>query len=77
MHRISLFHENEVSQTKLMVLLCLLGGIQNFLSAVALRGVSVLPAEVLRHLPGRELGLTDVAKVPRQVDGLPLHQARQ
>ena len=37
----------------------------------------MLPAEVLGHLPGGELGLTDVAKVPRQVDRLPLHQAGQ
>ena len=33
--------------------------------------------EVLGDLPGGELGLADVAEVPRQVDRLPLHQARQ
>ena len=61
----------------MVVLSCLLSCIENFFSAVALRGVCVLSAEVLGHLPGRELSLTDVAKVPRQVDRLPLHQARK
>ena len=39
--------------------------------------VGVLPAEVLGHLPGGELSLADVAEVPGQVDGLPLHQGSQ
>ena len=39
--------------------------------------VAVLPGEELRHLPGRELRLTDVSEVPGEVDGLPLHQAGQ
>ena len=33
-------------------------------------GVQVLPAEVLGHLAGGELGLADVPKVSRQVDRL-------
>ena len=39
--------------------------------------VTVLPAEELRHWSGGELCLTDVAEVPGEVYGLPLHQAGQ
>ena len=42
-----------------------------------LGGILVGPGQVLGHLPGRELGLAHVAKVPGQVDGLPLHQRGQ
>ena len=54
-----------------------LGGVEDLLPPVTVRGVGVLPAEVLRHLPGGELSLADVAEVPGQVDGLPLHQGSQ
>ena len=57
--------------TKVRFILC---SNYDFFSSVS---ISLLPAEVLGHLPGGELGLTDVAKVPRQVDRLPLHQAGQ
>ena len=37
----------------------------------------MLSGQELRHLPGGELRLTDVAEVPGEVYGLPLHQAGQ
>ena len=39
--------------------------------------VRVLPGEVLRHGPRGELGLTDVAKVPGEMNSLALHQRGQ
>ena len=54
--------------------LVLLGGHQEIFPPV---DVTVLPAEELGHWSGGELCLTDVAEVPGEVDGLPLHQAGQ
>ena len=38
---------------------------EELLPPVDLRGVGLVPAHVLRHLPGRELRLADVAEVSR------------
>ena len=50
---------------------------QHLLPPVHIAGVHHLSAEELRHLLGGELGLTDVAKVPSQVNSLALHQRGQ
>ena len=48
---------------------------KQFLPAVDMVRVrGILPGEELGHRPGRELRLTGVAEVPRQVDRLALHQ---
>ncbi len=50
----------------------LLSGEYEVLAAVLLRCVLVGPGEEFRHLSGGELGLANVAEIPRQVNGLPL-----
>jgi hypothetical protein len=55
----------------------LLGSVEELLPAVHVRWLGVLPAEVLCHLPGRELCLADIAKVSGQVDRLTLYEAGQ
>ena len=55
-----------------------LGGVQQLLPPVQLGRVrALLPSQELRYGPGGELRLTDVAEVPGEVYGLPLHQAGQ
>ena len=54
--------------------LYLLRGHEELLPAVHVGGLGVLPAEVLRHLPGGELCLADVPKISSKMDGFPLHQ---
>ena len=51
-----------------------LGGEKEILPAIHVR---VLPGEILRHGPRGELGLTDISKVPGQVNSLALHKRGQ
>ena len=44
-------------------------GVDQLLPPVRVRGVRVLPAEVLGHLPRGELRLADGVEVPGQVNG--------
>ena len=50
---------------------------QELLPPVDLGRVGLVSTHVLCHLSGRELRLTNVAEVPGEVYGLPLHQAGQ